>query len=189
MTTVSLMRLQTPDPWSHFYFARVFQLQVTEAQVNLGQKGEEILNCKKGRERVQLALGTRALELSLLDGSLCFSAYPPKSPGCRPLQPREDRTVSGKDAEGPALCLSSDPGLQLGRRRCGRPLLSHALPYRQERGSLSLEERGKSTVAIKLPPSGVLKPLPKAFLLKPMQISRTWQSARPWATGSRWPLH
>lgn len=131
VTTVSLMRLQTPDLWRHFYFSRVFQLQVTETQVNLGQKGEEILNCKKGRERLQLALGTRALELSLLDGSLCFSAYPPRSPGRRPLQPREDRTVSGKDSDGSALCLSSDPGLQPGRRGCGQPLLGHSLPYRQ----------------------------------------------------------
>lgn len=44
------MCLQTPDPWSHLYLSRVFQLQVTKAKVGLGQKGEKMLNYKKGHE-------------------------------------------------------------------------------------------------------------------------------------------
>lgn len=68
---------------------------------------------------------------TFLDVCLCFSAYPPRSPGHRPLQPREDRTVSGKDSDGLALRLSPDPYLQPGMGGCGWPLLGHSPPYRQ----------------------------------------------------------
>lgn len=51
------------------------------------------------------------------------------SPGHRPLQPREDRTVSRQGSDGPALCLSQEPCLQP-LSGCGWPLLGHSFPYR-----------------------------------------------------------
>ena len=119
VTTVSLINASSDSrPMESFlYFSRVLVASNRNStQVNLCPKGEKILNCKKEHEWVHLALGTTALELSLLDGHFCLSAYPPRPPGClnsgpRPLQPHEERKVLGKDSDGPALCLTPDPCL------------------------------------------------------------------------------